>query len=641
MKSRSVFRRLASTALIVPVALAVNPAIAADEPLEELVVVATRVGVAPGKIGNAVSVLDEAFIRDSQAVVASDLLATVAGVGITRNGGPGGVTAVRIRGAESDHTVVLIDGVQINDPSSPGGGFDFGNLLVGDISRIEVLRGSQSTLYGSQAIGGVINIITAEPTDEFGGNVQAEYGSMSTTQINAGVGGRFDRLTARLAGTYYRTDGISAYAGGAEDDGFRNTTFSGRLGYAFTDTASLDLRAYHAAGKANYDGYTPAFAFGDMGDYGKTTQLVGYAGLNFSLLDGRLQNRVAIQHTDNDRDLFSGEIGDVVPSGTYKGENRRYEYQGIWGFSDRVTAVFGLQREDSGMRSEFAPQQADVRLDSAYLQLQAEIVDGLTLTVGERYDDHETFGSGHSPQIAVAWALPSNTILRASWGEGFKAPTLYQLFSDYANPFLQPETSKSWDVGVEQRFLDQRASVSATYFDRSSRSQISYVNCPFPPNEICSLPGHSDWGYYENISRTEADGIELQASLALSEGLEFTANFTQMKAVDRSPGSPGEGLRLLRRPDNFANAMLGYRSPNGFYSAVALRHASSSFDVDGMGVRTRLGAYTLVDLRSSWAVSKSLDVAARVENLFDDDYETLLDYGSTGRAGYISINYHF
>ncbi|MGC4028793.1 MAG: TonB-dependent receptor [Steroidobacteraceae bacterium] len=642
MSARSTFGRLTATMLAVPAVLSANSAIAADDGVEEVVIVATRVAVAPEKVGNAVSVINEEAIRNSQTIIASDLLATVPSVGVTRNGGPGTLTSVRIRGAEGDHTLVLIDGVQINDPSSTGGGFDFGNLMIGDTSRIEVLRGPQSTLYGSQAIGGVINIVTVQPGDDLGGSLQGEYGSMSSSQIKGSVGGKFDRLTARVAGSYYHTDSVSTFAGGAEDDGFRNTTFSGRLGYAFTDAVSLDLRAYYADGKVNTDGYPPPFyVFADSGDYTKSSQLIGYAGLNFALLDGRLQNRLAFQRTDSDRDVFSGPIGSVLPTGKYKGENSRYEYQGTWKFSDRVTAVFGLQREESGMSSDLAPQRADVKLDSAYLQLQAEIIDGLTLTAGDRYDDHETFGSEHSPQVAAAWKLPTNTILRASWGEGFKAPTLYQLYSDYRNPFLQPETAKSWDMGVEQRFLDERASVSVTYFDRDTHNQINYLSCTFPLNAICSLPGHSSWGYYLNTVRTTADGLELQASVRIPGGLDFSANYTHMTATDRSPGSPTEGLRLLRRPDAFGNVTLGYNWPAGLYSAVAVRYTSSSVDVDDMGARTTLGAYTLVDLRASWSVNKSLDVAARVENLFDEKYQSIYEFGAPGRAGYVSLTYHF
>jgi vitamin B12 transporter len=553
---------------------------------------------------------------------------------------------VRIRGAEADQTLVLIDGVQINDPSSTGGGFDFGNLLVGDISRIEVLRGSQSTLYGSQAIGGVINIVTAEPDGELKGALQAEYGSMDSSQAKGSVGGRFDRLSFRVGGARYRTDSVSAYGLGTEDDAFRDTTFAARLGYELAPSVGLDLRGYYADGRTSYDGYAPpTYAFGDAADYGRNRQFVGYAGLNFALLEGRLQNRLAIQDTDTDRRTYTDiGAGETVRSGRYKGGNRRYEYQASWQLGARYSAVFGLQREDSDMHSEAAPQFAKVRQDSAYLQLQGEVADGLTLTGGARYDDHDTFGSHDSLQLAAAWALSTGTVLRASWGEGFKAPTLYQLFSDSANPELRPEVSRGWDAGVEQHFADGRARVSATYFRRRTRNQISYVNCPFPLNAICASPGHSTWGYYENTALSQADGIELQAGLVLTPRLDVTANYTHMKAEDRSPGAATYGQRLLRRPDDLANLAVNYRWSSGLSSSVALRHTGASYDMNFNvfpEARVSLAAYTLVDLRLAYAINESLELAGRVENLFGEDYTTVYEYGTTGRAGYVSLKLRF
>jgi vitamin B12 transporter len=615
------------------------------EGVDEVIVVATRLPVGADKVGNSVSVLAREAIEESQAVLTSDLLATLPGVGVTRNGGPGTATLLRIRGAESDHTLVLIDGVQINDPSSPGGGFDLGNLLVGDTDRIEVMRGSQSTLYGSQAIGGVVNIVSTAVGEEPEAGLLAEYGSMNSSLMKAGMGGRLDRLSARVAGAWYSTDGISTYADGVEDDGFHNTTFSARLGYDFTEALALDLRAYYADGKSNYDGFPPPYyTFGDSGDYSRTRQLVGYAGVDFALAGGRLQNRLAYQYTDSDRQLFSGAIGDVFPAGNYDGRNQRYEYQGSWNIATGYSAVFGLQRETSDMHSQAAPEFAEARMDSAYVQLQAEVLPGLTLTAGDRHDDHDAFGSHNSAQLAAAWLLPTQTVLRASWGEGFKAPTLYQLYSDYANPSLQPETSSGWDAGIEQRLFDRRLILSATWFERSTRDQINFVSCPFPLNSICSSPGHSPWGFYENIARTEAQGLELEAVASLSTTLSLTANYTRTKAVDRSPGSATFDEQLLRRPRDMANATLTWKAPFRLTSSVALRYASSSDDMNYdvfPEQRVALDAYTLVDLRLAFRFSDALEFAGRVENLLDEAYTTVYRYGTTGRAGYLSLQYSF
>jgi vitamin B12 transporter len=465
--------------------------VAEEDPLNEVVVVATRLPVPVAKVGNSVSVLNQHDIETSQEVVVSDLLARLPGMSVTRNGGPGALTALRIRGAEADHTLVLVDGVQINDSSSPGGGFDFGNLLVGDISRIEVLRGSQSTLYGSQAIGGVVNIVTGGPSASRGG-VQIEHGSMDSTLVKAAFGGASGRTTARLAGAYFRTDGVSTYGAGTEPDSFRNTSLAGRLGFELSASVNLDLRGYYARGRVQTDGYPPPnYVFADAGDYANKTQWVGYAGLNIGQPEARLQHRLAYQAMHMDRDEFSGAIGAVSSFGKYRGAAQRVEYQGAWQIAPRYTAVFGLQHEQSRMRNDIDPIKVDARLNSAYVQLQGEPLAGLTLTSGYRLDDHNAYGSNGSLQFAAAWQVATDTIVRASWGEGFKAPTLYQLFSAYGNPGLQPETSRGWDAGVEQRWSNERLRVTAIYFERNTQELISFLDCPDArASSLWLLPEH-------------------------------------------------------------------------------------------------------------------------------------------------------
>lgn len=625
--------------------LAALPAWSAEEPLGEVVVVATRLPVPAAKVGNSVSVIDREQIEASQAIVVSDLLASLPGVGVTRSGGPGSLTTLRIRGAEGDHTLVLIDGVQINDPSSTGGGFDFGNLLVGDINRIEVLRGAQSTLYGSQAIGGVVNIITADGAGSARGGVQAEYGSLDSTLLKADFGGSSGRTSARLAGSYYRTDGISTFGAGDERDSFRNASLAGRLGQELSPGVNLDLRGYYARSRVETDGYPPPdYLFADAGDYADKRQLVAYAGVNLGAPEASLQHRLALQVTHTDRDEFTGSFGAVASFGRYRGENRRVEYQGSWRIAPRYTAVFGLQREQSRMRNDIDPLSADASLSSAYVQVQAEPLPGLTLTGGYRHDDHDSFGTHGSLQFAAAWRAGADTVLRASWGQGFKAPTLYQLFSAYGNPGLEPETARSWDAGIEHRALDDRIRVSGIYFRRSTRQLVSFLDCPDPGNLICASPGHLPFGYYANTALARASGVELQSALVLSPAVDLSANYTYTDSRDRSPGSDTFGLQLLRRPRHLLNASLNLHPFPGITATTALRHVSASpendFDVFPPA-RISLHPYTLVDLRLAWNRDEHWQLAGRVENVFDRRYETVHQYGTPGRAAYLSVNRRF
>lgn len=615
--------------------------------VSELVVTATRSPQPADRIGQSLTVLDEAAIRSSQSVVVSDLLTQTAGVASSRNGGIGGVTSLRIRGAETDQTVVVVDGVKLNDPSAPGGGYNFANLLVGDVSRIEVLRGAQSTLWGSQAIGGVVNIVTAQPRKALEGSLQVEGGSQDTVYARGAIGGAMERLTWRLAAGRYTTQGVSSYRLGGEDDGYRNTQFSGRARLELTDDASLDLRALYSKGRNEYDGFPPpAYTFADTTEYGVTEDLVAYAGLNFALLDGALKSRIAYGYTRTDRGAYDPTQAVTTTTFDAAGENRRFEYQGVWAMSEAWTATFGAESEESEMRaaapSAFdpspVPARAEAGLDSAYLQVQAVLASGLTLTAGVRRDSHEAFGDHTLGQVAAAWSLnDGNTILRASFGQGFKAPTLYQLYSDYGNAGLAPEEADSWDAGIEQRLLDGVVVVSATWFDRESENLIDYVSCFGSASPLCVVSGVGRYGYYDNIARATAQGVELTAAAQLGS-LALSANYTWTDAENASPGA-NHGKRLARRPEVQANLAATYVWPVGLSTTAAIRHVGESFD--NAGNTYRLSSYTLLDLRASYPLTEQVEVFGRVDNAFDDDYESVRNYGSIGRGVFVGVRAKF
>ena len=279
-----------------------------DSSLDEVVVVANRAPAPLSTVGNSVTVLDDQDILDSQATMTSDLLAKTPGIAVVRNGGVGEPTSVFIRGAESDQTVVVIDGVKMTDPSLPGGGFDFENLLIGDISRIEILRGAQSTLYGSDAVGGVIDVVTADPTRKSEGSASLEGGSHGTGDGTVNIGGVSDALLWRVAGSYYGTSGIPCfdqYLGGRRDCASQIGNGAAQIRYDLTPDVQLDLRGYIVSSRTDFDGYdTPTFSFGDDSEYGKTQQGIGYAGLSWWSPNRSLTNRLSVQYTGSGEPEF-------------------------------------------------------------------------------------------------------------------------------------------------------------------------------------------------------------------------------------------------------------------------------------------------------------------------------------------------
>ncbi|MGU3454891.1 TonB-dependent receptor plug domain-containing protein [Brevundimonas sp. M1A4_2e] len=606
--------------------------------VEDVVVTANRSAQPIERVGASVAVLTQAAIEARQTTAVAELLAQTPGVSYSRNGGVGAANSLYIRGAEGHHTVVLIDGVKLNDPSSTQGGFNFGNLLVGDAARIEVLRGAQSTLWGSQAIGGVVNIVTTEPTEAFQGGLDAEAGARGTTYFRGGVSGANERLSWRLAASRYATDGFSAYATGTEDDGYDNTGLSGRLNLKITDAVSLDLRSVWSSGRAGFDAWN-----GDSRDYGKTQELVAYAGLNIDLLDGRFRNRIGYAHTDTDRRNFNPDNKIQPLTFDSEGQNRRWEYQGAFAVTETLNTTFGVEHEKSEMKArslgDWNPAadygRGEAELNSVYGQIQWTVLDGLTLTGGLRYDDHAQYGDNLLGQVAAAWALNDGaTVLRASWGQGFRAPGLYELYSEYGSLDLQPEEAESWEIGVEQRLFD-RAVVSATYFQRDSDNEINYANClPGDAHPICSQPYG---GYYQNIQKAETKGVELIGRLDVTERLHLNANYTWTDA--KNAVGDHEGKRLRLRPEHMGNLAADYDWAFGLKTGLSVRYVGETFN--DLANAVKVDAFTLVDLRASYPIDDNLEVYGRIENAFDEDYQTVLGYGTAGRGVFGGVRVRF
>jgi len=620
---------------------------------DEIVVVADRSPERADRIGQQITVLTAQDLQAQQTPVLSDILARTPGVSFSRNGGVGAPTQVYIRGAESGQTVILIDGVKLNDPSSTDTGFNFGNLLVGDVERVEILRGPQSVLWGSQAIGGVVNLLTAQPKARFESDVTAEGGSNNWGYGRVGVGGKSERVSWRATAAYLTTTGVSAFdpaKGGQESDGERHVGASAKAEVKITDQLSLDLRTVYSRGRNDFDGFPPPNrVFSDTREYGVKEDLVGYAGLNLALLDGRFTNRVAVAYTRTDRQFFNPDqaVTDVTFRST--GSNQRFEYQGAFAITPAWKAVFGAETEHSTMRSaspsEFDPNPAAIRrnadIDGIYAQLRGEVAPGLTVSGGVRHDHHGDFGDHTVGQASAAWRVnDGKTVLRASWGQGFKAPSLYQLGSEFGNPNLAPESSHSWDAGVEHRLFDDRVVLTAAYFDRRTRNQIDFFSCPFVTADprCIGAGGLPRFGYYVNTARTKAHGVELSAQADVTEALTLSANYTWTDARNETPGA-NFGKHLPRRPPREGNAEATYRWPTKLSTAVAVHYAGDRYD--DVSNRNRLKGYVLWDLRASYPVTETLEVYARVENLFDKSYETIRNYGELGRAAYAGVKAKF
>jgi vitamin B12 transporter len=588
---------------------------------DDIVVVASGVPQRLDEIARSVTVFQQAEIQQRQTVVLSDLLATVPGVNVARNGGLGTTTAVRIRGAEAEQTLVLIDGVRVNDPSSPGGAFDFANLLAGSAERVEVLRGPNSVVWGSQAIGGVVNVVTQDGSEglRFRGN--AEGGSFGTFNGTAGVSAGNERISGALTAGYLTTDGISVAADGTEPDGYRQFGATGRLNVKLVDNVSLDLRGYYADSKVDLDGFPPPnYALADTPEYAKTQELYGYAGLKADLLGGKFRNRLAFTIADINRDNFDPTLGASDLTFFGRGRSERYEYQGDAQLVQGLRAVFGAEHEES--RYYDGTLRKATGITSFYGQLIANPISWASINAGVRHDDHRDFGSRTTFGASAMVEPIDGTRLHASYGEGFKAPTLYQLYSFYGTSTLRPETSKSYEFGAEQRII-QGVTAKATWFHRDTGNQIDF--------DLATSK-------YLNIAKTRAEGVELELVATPVTGLSLRGAYTHSDAENRSPGA-NNGKDLARRPQDAGSFSADYRFGFGLSLGGTVLAVGDSFD--DAGNFTRLKGYTIAGVRASYPVTDSIEVYGRVENLFDKKYQTVANYGTMGRAAYGGVRLKF
>lgn len=610
------FKLLAGSALL---ACALPSMAQADEAADrDIVVVASGVAQDADTVGQAITVVDREEIEQRQTVSVADLLATTPGVTLARNGGPGGVTSLFVRGANSDQLLVLIDGVRVNDVASPTGAYDFGNIQTGSIERIEVLRGANSVIWGSQALGGVVNIITpgATASPGFSATANGEYGDFETGEAAGTLSYVAGPVRASVGGAWFSTAGISARNTDPDRDKNDQYQLNGRLDVTLTEGVAVDLRGFQSRSYVEVD---------DFNDSSVTHQTNGYAGLRGSFLDGVLNLRASYSISSNRRD-YDGAFG----ASRFTGRSERVALQGDWRINAMATLIAGAEEEWQEANGTFLSEAQNSHIRSVYGQLQLMPLDGLTVSGGVRHDDHREFGGNTSLGGNMAWRIGS-TLLRASYAEGFKAPALDQLFnSGYFAPYLQPERSRNIDLGIEQSFLSDRVTARVTYFDRITRNQAEFFSCSTAPNPLCDRPG--TYAYYLSVDRASADGVEAELSVRPAADLVLSTNYSFVNARDRS--GQYAGLQLRRRPRQSLNSAIDW-TPGRFGLGATVRVVSDSFD--DFDNRIRLDGYTLVDLRASVAISDQLSLYGRIENLFDEDYVTAATFNSFGRAAYVGV----
>jgi vitamin B12 transporter len=620
----------------------------ADADVPTVVVTATRYPVDVATVGSSITVITAEDLQQQQTRFVSDILREVPGLAVNRSGTFGTLTQVRIRGAEGNHTLVIIDGVEVNDPAG-GNEFDFGDLLASDIERIEVLRGPQAILYGSNTIGGVINIITKRGKGEPTATARAEGGSFYTFDGGASVGGGGETVNGYLGLSGYRTAGINISQNGGENDGYENITLNGSINAKPIDILTLSGTLRFVDAELQYDDFGPetdssGFIIpSDADETDERTSLSGRAQAKLTLFDGMFENVVGYSGLRTTNKAKSN--GDE--SFNFNAQTNTVDYQGnvfvdtpdLADANHVFTFLYERQQQTGDNFSVFSGHKNfNSIINNGYAgEYRIGLWERLFLTAGARYDQNSQFEDFISPRFTGAFLVTeTGSRLHASWGKGVQNPTLTELYGFFAtfvgNPDLKPENSTGWDAGVEQSFLDERLVVDVTYFNNRIRD---FISSQFIPALGRSQPFNLD-------GTSKIQGVEMAATAKINEGLTLKAAYTY------TDGEDPDGDELVRRPPHVASTDVNYAF---LEDDDGRNRANVNFNVDYNGSQkdfvfssptfersTRtLDDYWLVNLAASYEFLPGLAVVGRIENLFDQDYEEVYGYQSPGIGGYAGL----
>lgn len=605
---------------------------------EEVIVSATRIPTPIDEVGSSITVITNTEISENQRRFVDDALRFTAGVDSTHNGARGTLTNVRIRGQGTEASFVVIDGIEVSDPSTTQTRFNFANLVASGIERIEVLRGSQSVLYGGDAVGGVINITTRSGGTP-GGALYTETGSYGTRLAGADINGATGNKRARFGVSlqHYATDGFSAadsaLAGNNEADGYDNTSFNGRGDVTITDNVTLQSAIHYAGGTSNYDAF--GGAFGDDPDLGEDyRQLSAKVAGNFESTDGVLFGNLSYSIADNHRDGFDNGVDTT----SNRGKRSKWTLHGSIKLTEANTLAVGVEHEQENLFTEnrlsSGRQRAAVRINGYYVLQQLALSERWHLSLGARLDDHATFGSFDTYRIATAYQL-GNSLLKASAATGFRAPSLFELYGvccgeRLGNEALQPEQSQSFDIGIQHQWLDQRLGLEATLFYIKTDNEIAFDGSTF---------GNGNLPNYFNIgSDTRSRGIEISHHFNFNDRFRWLINYTYNQAQD------ARGVPLSQRPKHAFSADFSIDLASQLNSHLSVRHNHHTVDTDFSTFpeqRVKLDEPWLLDIIVNYQVTERLRATARIENALDERYQAVFGYGAARRAVYAGLHYTF
>ena len=607
-----------------------------DRP-ETLLVRAARLPLPASHSGSSASVLGREELERRQSASVGELLRSLPGVAMSRAGVIGSKSDLRLRGGEANHVLVFVDGVEANDPAG-GGQFNFAHLLNSGIESVEVLRGPQSALWGSDALSGVVNIQTRRASPGWHADAFAEGGSDAWKRYGGGLAFANERLNARFGLDRLSTDGDNIARDGGEEDGYRNLTAHLGLGYRLTPSLRLAAALRFTDAENEFDSGSPP---SDTDRETDAERFYGRVAADLDTLDGRWSHRLSFALTDTDNDNWSDGLRNSSTAAKVKVAG--YQTRFALAEEHALTAAFERQQEDWSQRAEASPfgdpnHDEEMRTDSWIFEYQGRPLAPLSLLASLRRDDNDDFGDKTTGRVSAAWRIAEGTKLRAAWGTGIKNPTFTERFGYYThfvgNPDLEPEESTGWEIGLDQSLFDERLKLSLTWFDETLEDEI---------NGFSYDPVAGGFTAVNKPGESERRGLELGGVWRLGGSLNLRFSYTRLDASEED--ATGRSLDEIRRPEQIASANLNWSSPHRRLNLnLNLDYNGTQDDTDFSvwpSRRVELDDYTLVALAGSYRLTDELQIFARLENALDDDYEEIFGYATPDRAVYAGIRYRF